>query len=56
MEFGLSQEQNILKNEVRRLLRNECPTDFVKEMIENEKGYSPILWNKMAELGWMEYC
>jgi alkylation response protein AidB-like acyl-CoA dehydrogenase len=53
MEFGLSQEQNILKNEVRRLLRNECPTDFVKEMIENEKGYSPILWNKMAELGWM---
>jgi alkylation response protein AidB-like acyl-CoA dehydrogenase len=53
MEFGLSQEENILKNEVRRFLRNECPTDLVKEMIEDEKGYSPILWKKMAELGWM---
>lgn len=53
MDFGLNQEQTILKNEVRRFLRNECPLDFVKEMIEDEKGYSPILWKKMAELGWM---
>jgi alkylation response protein AidB-like acyl-CoA dehydrogenase len=22
-------------------------------MTEDEKGYSPILWKKMAELGWM---
>lgn len=53
MEFSPSEEQTILKNEVRRFLQNECPTDFVKEMIEDEKGYSPILWKKMAELGWM---
>ena len=53
MEFGLNQEQTILKNEVRRFLQNECPIDFVKEMIEDEKGYSPSLWKKMAELGWM---
>jgi len=53
MEFSLSQEQTILKNEVRRFLQNECPLDFVKEMIADEKGYSPVLWKKMAELGWM---
>ncbi|MGA2464512.1 MAG: acyl-CoA dehydrogenase family protein [Thermodesulfobacteriota bacterium] len=53
MEFSLSEEQNILKNEVRRFLQNECPTELVKEMIEDEKGYSPILWKKMADLGWM---
>jgi alkylation response protein AidB-like acyl-CoA dehydrogenase len=53
MEFGLSEEQTILKNEVRRFLQNECTTDFVKEMIEDEKGYSPLMWKKMAELGWM---
>lgn len=52
MEFGLNEEQAILKNEVRRFLQNECPTDFVKEMIEDEKGYSPPLWKKMAKLGW----
>lgn len=53
MEFGLNEEQTILKNEVRRFLQNECTTDFVKEMIEDERGYSPPLWKKMAELGWM---
>lgn len=53
MEFGLNQEQTILKNETRRFLKNECPIDLVREMIEDEKGYSPLLWRKMAELGWM---
>ena len=53
MDFGLNEEQTILKNETRRFLKNECPIDFVKEMIEDEKGFSPSLWKKMAELGWM---
>ena len=53
MEFGFNEEQTILKNETRRFLKNECPIDFVKEMIEDEKGYSPSLWKKMAKLGWM---
>jgi len=53
MEFSLNQEQIILKNEVRRFLQNECPLDFVKEIVIDEKGYSPLLWKKMAELGWM---
>ena len=53
MEFGLNEEQTILKNETKRFLKNECPIDFVKEMIEDEKGYSPSLWEKMAKLGWM---
>lgn len=53
MEFSLDQDQTILKNEVRRFLQNECTMDFVKEMMEDEKGHSPTLWKKMAELGWM---
>lgn len=53
MEFGLTQEQSLLRNEVRRFLKNECPKDFVKETIEGEIGFSPPLWKKMADLGWM---
>jgi alkylation response protein AidB-like acyl-CoA dehydrogenase len=53
MDFGLNHEQAILRNEARRFLKNECPMDFVKDMVEDERGYSPILWKKMAELGWM---
>lgn len=53
MEFSLNEAQNILKNEVRRFLNNECPIDVVREMMEDEKGYPPSLWKKMADLGWM---
>lgn len=53
MDFGLSHEQTILKNETRRFLKNECPMDFVKDMVEDERGYSLTLWRKMAGLGWM---
>jgi alkylation response protein AidB-like acyl-CoA dehydrogenase len=53
MEFGLTRLQTILRDEVRRFFQNECPLDFVKEMSEDEKGYSPVLWKKMADLGWM---
>lgn len=53
MDFGLNHEQTILRNEARRFLKNECPMDFVKDMVEDERGYSAGLWKKMAELGWM---
>ena len=37
----------------RDFLTKECPKTLVRELEENEKGYSPELWSKMAELGWM---
>ncbi|MDY6853796.1 MAG: acyl-CoA dehydrogenase family protein [Thermodesulfobacteriota bacterium] len=53
MDFGLNEEQEILKKTAHNLLTKECPASFVKEIIKDEKGYSPELWKKMAELGWM---
>ena len=53
MDFGLNEEQEILKKTAHNLLTKECPTSFVKEIIKDEKGYSTELWQKMAELGWM---
>lgn len=52
MEFSLDDEQITLKNVVRRYLQSKCTTDIVKEMIEDEKGYSPLLWMEIAKLGW----
>ena len=43
----------MLRTTTRDFLTNECPTSLVKEMAEDEKGYTPELWRKMAELGWM---
>ena len=53
MDIGLSEEQEILKASVRDFLARECPKKLVKELDESDKGYSPELWRKMAELGWM---
>lgn len=53
MDFSFSEEQEMLKNTARNFLTKECPPSFVKDMIKDERGYSPELWKKMAELGWM---
>jgi len=53
MDFNLSEEQEMLRKSAREFLEQECPKKFVREMEQDEKGYSAELWNKMAELGWM---
>ena len=53
MDMKLSEQQELLREMVRDLLTKECSTNLVREMIEDEKGYPPKLWHKMAELGWM---
>jgi alkylation response protein AidB-like acyl-CoA dehydrogenase len=53
MDFALSEEQEMLRKMSRDFLENECPKSLVREMEEDEQGYSPDLWKKMAELGWM---
>jgi alkylation response protein AidB-like acyl-CoA dehydrogenase len=53
MDFSLSEEQRMLKDAARRFFKKECPTTMVREMIKDERGYSPELWQKMAELGWL---
>ena len=52
MDLGLSEEQELLKNAARDFLEKECPESHVREMEEDEKGYSPELWKKMAEQQW----
>jgi len=53
MDFNFSQEQKILKESAHRFFGKECPKSLVRELIEDERGYSPELWSKMAELGWL---
>ena len=52
MDLGLTELQELLKNSARDFLENECPETLVREMEEDERGYSAELWGKMAEQGW----
>jgi alkylation response protein AidB-like acyl-CoA dehydrogenase len=53
MDFALSEQQEMLKKSAADFLERECTKKLVREMEQDEKGYSPELWKKMAELGWM---
>jgi len=53
VDFSLNEEQEMLKTTARDFLEKECPVSLVRDMEEDEKGYSPELWRKMAELGWL---
>ena len=54
MDLDFSEEQDMLRTMARDFLEKECPKTLVRELEEDEeKGYSPELWRKMAELGWM---
>jgi alkylation response protein AidB-like acyl-CoA dehydrogenase len=51
MDFGLSEEQLLLKDTVRRFLDGECPTTRVRTIMESESGHDPALWRALADLG-----
>ena len=53
MDFGLTQEQEILRRSAREFLEAECPTSLVREAEESGESHAPDLWRKMAGLGWL---
>lgn len=53
MDFGLSHEQEMLRTSARDFLQKECPKQLVRQVDESDRGYSPELWRKMSDLGWM---
>ncbi|MGH2584941.1 MAG: acyl-CoA dehydrogenase family protein [Dehalococcoidia bacterium] len=52
MDLGLTEEQELLKNSARDFLEKEVPEAYVRQMEEDETGYSPEVWRKTADLGW----
>lgn len=53
MDFGFSEEQEMLRQSARALFEKECPSTVVRKVMEDERGFDPALWKKMAELGWL---
>ena len=53
VDFGFSEEQEMLRQSARALLEKECPSTVVRKLMEDESGFDPALWKKMAELGWL---
>lgn len=53
MDFKLTEEQEMLRTMVRDFLAAKCTKKYVRDMEEDERGYSPDIWKEVAELGWL---
>jgi alkylation response protein AidB-like acyl-CoA dehydrogenase len=53
MDYALHPEQEMLRKTAREFLGRECPESVVRAIEKDDKGYSPDLWRKIAELGWL---
>ena len=53
MDFGFSQEQEPLRQTARSFLEKECPSGFVRRMMDDPAGTTDEFWGKLAELGWL---
>lgn len=53
MQFGLSESQQILKNNARKFFAAECPMAEVRRLMETETAHDDKLWAKMAEQGFL---
>lgn len=52
MDFGLSEEQQQLKNSAREFLANECPPAVVRKLMADAEGMPRELHRQITALGW----
>jgi alkylation response protein AidB-like acyl-CoA dehydrogenase len=51
VDFGLSEEQTLLQDTIRRWVDGECTSTRIRAVMETETGHDPDLWHGLAELG-----
>ena len=51
MEFGLSEEQGILQESVRRLFEEQSSLDRVRKIAETSTGFDEVLWSSVVDMG-----
>jgi alkylation response protein AidB-like acyl-CoA dehydrogenase len=53
MDFGFTDEQEVLKKSAREVLAAKAPTSVARKALEKSKtGTDEALWSTIAELGW----
>ena len=53
MDLNFDEGQQILSETARKFFEKEVPKTLIRELLVDEKGYSPEIWKKMSELGWI---
>ncbi len=53
MDFGFSEEQEFLRDQVRKFLDDQCSLPQVRAIAATEEGFCRKLWGQLSELGWL---
>jgi alkylation response protein AidB-like acyl-CoA dehydrogenase len=53
VDFGLTDEQEQLRDAARELLLRECPMERVRKIAADPAGHDAGLWRTFAEAGWL---
>ncbi len=51
MNFDFSDDQNVLRNEVRKFLVKECPVSVTRSVIDEGQTHAESVWKGLGELG-----
>jgi alkylation response protein AidB-like acyl-CoA dehydrogenase len=52
MDFGFSDEQELLRAQARDFLDKQVPTSVVRSLMASESAHDPALYSRMVDLGW----
>ena len=54
MNFDYSEEQQLLRQEARRFLSDNCDVEAVRQILNDaDQPYDESLWSSVADLGWL---
>jgi acyl-CoA dehydrogenase len=51
LTFG--DEQGMILDSAREFCRHKSPISAVRALLDNPQGFDPVVWQEMADLGWM---
>jgi alkylation response protein AidB-like acyl-CoA dehydrogenase len=52
VDFGFSEEQEMLRDSAKRFLADNCSTKFVRQMMAHDTAHDAAFWDKLVGLGW----
>ena len=53
MDLGLTEDQEMLRSMAREFIEQETPRTFVRDMEEDDRGFTADMWQKIAQVGWL---
>lgn len=53
MNFDLTEEQQMIVDQAAKFVAAESPVERFRRMRDDERGWEPAMWAKMAEQGWL---